>query len=151
VPSGDYAIPLGVADIKRVGTDVTIAALAAAVHHALSAAQMLEEQGISAEVIDVRTVVPLDRDTIVESVAKTGRLIAVDAGPGMCSVASEIAASVAERGFAHLTAPIVRLTAPDVPVPFSPELERLMYPTPECIAGAVRRICSPRMRTVSHA
>lgn len=141
VPEGDYTIPLGVADIKRVGSHVTVVALAAAVHHSLVAAQTLESEGISVEVIDIRTVVPLDRKTILESVAKTGRLVAVDAAPSTCSVASEVVATVAENVFECLKAPVVRLTAPDVPVPFSPNLERLMYPTPEGIAAAARKLC----------
>jgi pyruvate dehydrogenase E1 component beta subunit len=144
VPDGDYTIPLGVAEIKRVGSDVTVVALAAAVHHSLAAAQTLESEGISVEVIDIRTVVPLDRRTILESVAKTGRLVVVDAAPGTCSVASEVAATVAENAFWHLKAPIIRLTAPDVPVPFSPDLERLMYPTAEGIAAATRGLCTRR-------
>lgn len=141
VPEGDYTIALGAADIKRVGSDVTVVALAAAVHHSLAAAQTLESEGISVEVIDIRTVVPLDRKTILESVAKTGRLVAVDAAPGMCSVASEVAATVAENAFEHLKAPVIRLTAPNIPVPFSPYLERLMYPTAERIAAAARELC----------
>ena len=141
VPDGDYTIPLGVADIKRTGTDVTVVTLAAAVHHALAAAKTLEAEGISVEVVDIRSVAPLDRRTILASVAKTGRLIAVDAAPGTCSVASEVSATVAEHAFEHLKAPIVRLTAPDVPVPFSPELERLMYPTAEGIITAARNLC----------
>lgn len=141
VPDGDYTIPLGVADIKRAGSDLTIVALAAAVHHSLAAAQTLESEGISVEVVDIRTVAPLDRRKILESVAKTGRLVVVDPAPGTCSVASEVAATVAENAFEHLKAPIVRLTAPDIPVPFSPDLERLMYPTAEGIAAAARKLC----------
>jgi acetoin:2,6-dichlorophenolindophenol oxidoreductase subunit beta len=146
VPDGDYTIPIGVADIKRVGHDLTIVALAAAVHCSLAAADTLQADGISAEVVDVRTVAPLDRATILESVAKTGRLIVVDPAPGTCSVASEVAATVAERAFHLLKAPVVRLTAPDVPVPFSPELERLMYPTTERIAAAARSVCTDARR-----
>lgn len=142
VPDGDYTIPLGVADVKRTGSDVTVVALAAAVHHSLAAAAVLESEGVSVEVIDLRTVVPLDRKKILESVKKTGRLIVADAAPGTCSVASEVAATIVENAFHHLKAPIVRLTAPDVPVPFSPYLERLMYPTAESIAAAVRKLCS---------
>jgi len=141
VPDEDYVIPLGVADVKRSGSDVTIVTLAAAVHHSLQAARLLEAEGISAEVVDMRTVAPLDRETILGSVCKTGRLIAVDAGPRSCSVASEVAASVAEEAFESLRAPIVRLTAPDLPVPFSPHLERLMYPTTEKIVAAARKLC----------
>jgi pyruvate dehydrogenase E1 component beta subunit len=141
VPDGDYTIPIGVADVKRVGSDLTIVALAGAVHHSLAAGQKLEEDGISAEVIDLRTVVPLDRQTILDSIAKTGRLIVVDPAPGMCSVASEVAATAAEHAFESLQAPVMRLTAPDVPVPFSPALERLMYPTTDGIAAAARKLC----------
>lgn len=144
VPEGDYTVPLGVADIKRFGSDVTVVALAAAVHHSLVAAQILESEGISVEVVDVRTVAPLDRRTIIESVVKTGRLVVVDPAPGTCSVASEVAATVAEHAFERLKAPIIRLTAPDVPVPFSPALERLMYPTSESIAAAARKLCGDR-------
>lgn len=140
VPDGDYTVPIGAADIKHVGSDLTVVALAAAVHHSLAAAQTLESEGISVEVVDLRTVVPLDRRTILESVAKTGRLVVVDPAPGTCSVASEVAATVAENAFEHLKAPIVRLTAPDIPVPFSPDLERLMYPTAESIAAAARKL-----------
>ena len=141
VSDADYTLPIGKADIKRAGSDLTIVALAAAVHHSLDAAKKLESEGISAEVIDLRTVAPLDRATILESVRKTGRLLVVDPAPGMCSVASEVAATAAESVFGSLKAPIVRLTAPDVPVPFSPDLERLLYPTPEKILAAARKLC----------
>jgi pyruvate dehydrogenase E1 component beta subunit len=143
VPEGDDTIPLGVADTKRAGCDLTIVALAAAVHHSVAAAQMLESDGISVEVVDIRTVVPLDWQTILMSVSKTGRLIVVDPAPRTCSVASEVAATVAELAFHELKAPIVRLTAPDIPVPFSHELEQLMYPTAASIANAARKLCRP--------
>lgn len=141
VPEDDYTIPLGVADIKRAGSDLTIVALGAAVHCSLAAAQTLEGEGISVEVVDIRSVVPLDRRTIIQSVSKTGRLVVVDPAPGMCSVASEVAATVAETAFTRLRKPILRLTAPDIPVPFSPALERLMYPTAGRIAAAARELC----------
>lgn len=141
VPEHDYSVPIGVADIKRTGCDLTIVALAAAVHHALAAAEKLETEGLSAEVIDLRSVVPLDRQTILQSVSKTGRLIVVDAGPRTCGVASEVAATVAESAFEQLKRPIVRLTAPDVPVPFSPDLERLLYPTSDRIISAALHQC----------
>jgi len=137
----DYTVPIGRADIKREGSDVTVVALAASVHHSLETAKKLESEGISLEVVDIRTVVPLDRSTILASVRKTGRLVVVDPAPGMCSVASEVAASVAETAFASLKGPVVRLTAPDLPVPFSPDLERLMFPTVEQIAAAARKLC----------
>jgi pyruvate dehydrogenase E1 component beta subunit len=142
VPDGDFTIPLGLCEVKRCGSDITLVALAGAVQHSLAAANTLESEGISAEVVDIRTVIPLDRRTILASVAKTGRLIVVDPAPITCSVASEVAATVAELGFDSLRAPIIRLTAPDVPVPFSPELERLMYPTAESIAAAARTLCT---------
>ncbi|MFC4311607.1 alpha-ketoacid dehydrogenase subunit beta [Steroidobacter flavus] len=141
VPDGDYTVPIGTAAIKRLGSDLTIVALAAAVKRSLEAADLLARQGISAEVVDIRTVVPLDRSTILRSVQKTRRLIVVDPAPLMCSVASEVAATAAEYAFDCLRAPIVRLTAPDVPVPFNPCLEALMYPTVEGIAAAAQALC----------
>lgn len=142
VPEGDYIVPIGKADIKRSGSDVTIVALAAAVRDSLAAARLLENEGISAEVVDLRTVVPLDREAILRSVAKTGRLVVVDPAPLMCSIASEVAATAAQYAFDSLRAPIVRVAAPNVPVPFNPQLERLMYPTVESIADATRRLFS---------
>jgi pyruvate dehydrogenase E1 component beta subunit len=139
VPDGEYTVPIGAADVKREGRDLTIVALAAAVHHSLAAAARLEEWGISAEVIDLRTVVPLDRKTIIDSVARTGHLIIVDAGPRTCGVAAEVAATVSESAFEQLKKPIVRLTSPDVPVPFSADLECLFYPTMEDIVAAACR------------
>jgi pyruvate dehydrogenase E1 component beta subunit len=144
VPAGDYTIPIGLADIKREGSDVTIVAVAAAVNHSLAAAKTLAEQGISAEIVDVRSVVPLDRTTIIKSVVKTGRVIVVDPAPAMCGLSAEVSALVMEHAFDSLKAPAVRLTAPQVPVPFSPSLERTMYPTPESIAAAVRKLCESR-------
>lgn len=140
VPEGDYVIPLGCADIKRVGSEITVVALAASVRHALSAADLLESEGISVEVVDIRCVVPLDRQTILKSVLKTGRLVVVDPAPVTCSVASEVAATVVEHAFGALKAPILRLTAPDVPVPFSPALEAAMFPTIESVARGIRSI-----------
>lgn len=141
VPDEDYALPIGVADRKRTGTDITIVAVAAGVRHSLAAAVVLAAEGISAEVIDVRTVVPLDRQAIVESVCKTGRLLVVDPAPKTCGLAAEVAATVAEEAFEFLKCPITRLTAPDVPVPFSRALEGLMFPTVEGIVMAARRYC----------
>lgn len=140
VPEEHYTVPIGLAEVKRAGCDLTIVALGASTHSSLAAASELEAEGLSAEVVDLRTVVPLDRRTILASVAKTGRLVVVDPAPGMCSVASEVAASVAENAFEKLKGPIIRVTAPDLPVPFSPDLERLLYPTPQTIAGAARKL-----------
>jgi len=138
VPEEDYTIPLGVADIKREGTDATIVALGGMVPRALTAAETLAQEGISAEVLDPRTLVPLDKEAILKSVAKTGRLVVVDMAHKTCSAASEIAAIVAMEGFWDLQAPIQRLAAPNVHIPFSPALEPLCYPTDETIAEAVR-------------
>jgi acetoin:2,6-dichlorophenolindophenol oxidoreductase subunit beta len=140
VPDTDYTVPIGVADVKRTGSDVTIVALGVCVQHSLAAAEALANEGVSVEVVDVRTVSPLDRNTIVTSVAKTGRLIVVDPAPMTCGLAGEIAATVAERAFDHLKAPIVRVVAPDIPVPFSPSLEKLLYPTVEKIIDAVKSL-----------
>jgi acetoin:2,6-dichlorophenolindophenol oxidoreductase subunit beta len=151
VPESEYTVALGQAAVRREGSDLTIVALAAGVQHSLAAAEQLDSEGISAEVIDIRSVAPLDRTTILQSVRRTGRLIAVDAAPGSCSVASEVAATVAEHAFDYLQAPVLRLTAPDVPVPFSPDLERLMYPTAQSIAQAARALsCHSRARRGGH-
>ena len=137
VPEESYTIPMGVADVKREGADVTIVAIGGMVPRALAAAEKLSEEGISAEVVDPRTLVPLDKDAILESVAKTGRLVVVDMAHKTCSAASEIAAIVAMEGFWHLQAPIQRLGTVNVHIPFSPALEPLCYPTAETIADAV--------------
>jgi pyruvate dehydrogenase E1 component beta subunit len=133
----DFLIPLGQADVKREGTDVTIVGVSGGVLHALDAAERLEHEGISAEVIDLRSLVPLDRDTVLASVAKTGRLVVVDPSHRTCSVASEVAAVVSEHGFWDLRAPIQRVTTPDVPIPFSRPLELPLFPNPDKIIAAV--------------
>ena len=138
VPEEDYTIPFGVADIKREGTDATIVAIGGMVPRALAAAEILAEEGISAEVLDPRTLVPLDKGAILKSVAKTGRLVTVDMAHKTCSAASEIAAIVAMEGFWDLQAPIQRLGTVNVHIPFSPALEPLCYPTDKSIAEAVR-------------
>jgi 2-oxoisovalerate dehydrogenase E1 component len=140
VPLEGYAIPFGVADVKRPGGDLTIVATSYAVHHALAAAETLAGEGIDVEVVDPRTLVPLDRDAILESVARTGRLVVVDETHRSCGVASEIAAIVAEEGFDALRGPIRRVAVPDVPIPFSPVLERELEPSAERIAEAVRML-----------
>ncbi len=136
----DYLIPLGVADIKRDGSDVTIVAIAGAVRHALEAAEVLAEEGISAEVVDPRTLVPLDYETIIASVAKTGHLVVVDPAHRTCSAASEISATVAERAFPSLRAPILRVATPDMQVPASSVLVAELFPDAAKIAAAVRRV-----------
>lgn len=134
----DFLVPLGKAAVRRVGTDVTIVSVAGCLLHALPAAEQLAQEGISAEVIDVRSLVPLDKATILASVAKTGRLVVVDYAHRTAGAAAEIAAIVAEEGFATLKAPIQRVTTPDVQIPFSPKLERPLYPNKEKIMAAVR-------------
>lgn len=140
VPDDDYVIPFGQADVKRQGTDVTVVAVAGAVQPALAAAKTLAEDAISCEVVDPRSIVPLDIDTILRSLEKTGRLVVADPCHQMGSVASEIAALVAEHGFWHLQAPIVRVTAPHSHVPFSPVLEAGFYPDEERISTAVKKV-----------
>lgn len=136
----DCLIPIGQADIKRAGSDVTIVSIAGCLPHALAAATILEKEGISVEVIDPRTLVPLDKETLLKSVAKTGRLVIVDNSHRTNSVASEIAAVVAEEGFESLRKPIQRVTTPAVHIPFSAALEKPLYPNPKSIAAAVKRI-----------
>jgi acetoin:2,6-dichlorophenolindophenol oxidoreductase subunit beta len=140
VPEGNEGIPLGVADVKREGDDLTIVAISRMVNQALAAADALSAEGIEVEVIDPRTLSPLDHETILSSVAKTHRLLIVDEDNPRCSAATDIAAMVADRGFDTLDAPIKRVTAPHTPVPFSPPLEQFYVPSPERIANAVREI-----------
>ena len=139
VPDEDYTVPLGQADVKREGSEVTVVAISGAVRAALAAADQLAGEGISVEVVDPRSLVPLDYDTILSSVAKTGRLVVADPSHRTCSPAAEIAATVAEDGFWSLQAPIVRVTTPDTHIPFSPPLEAQLYPGPDRIAEAVRQ------------
>lgn len=136
----DHLVAIGQADIKRVGSDVTVISIAGCLPRALAAAQALEVEGISAEVIDPRTLVPLDTETVLRSVAKTGRLVIVDNSHRTGSVASEIAAVVAEEGFESLRKPIQRVTTPAVHIPYSAVLERPLYPSKDAIVAAVKRI-----------
>lgn len=138
----EFVIPIGKADIKRQGSDVTIVAISAAVQAALEAGEALSAEGISVEVIDPRTLKPLDKPAIFESVAKTGRLIIVENANRICNLGAEISATVCEEGFDLLKAPIVRLCMPDVHAPFSPALEKPLYPRKQEIADAVRRLLS---------
>ena len=140
VPEGDDGIPFGVADIKREGRDVTVVALSRMVHNALAAAEKLADEGIDVEVVDPRTLSPLDEGTILASVAKTHRLVIVDEDNPRCGAAADIAAIVADKGFDTLDAPIKTVTAPHTPVPFSPPLEQFYVPSAERIGEAVRAI-----------
>jgi len=129
VPAEDYIVPLGVADVKREGSDITFVATSSLVQTALGAAKMLEEVGISAEVVDPRTMWPLDEKTITESVRKTSRCIVMDEGYGRYGVAAELAATIQEQCFFDLDAPVKRLCAMHVPIPFSPSLEDSTVPS----------------------
>jgi pyruvate dehydrogenase E1 component beta subunit len=140
VPAEDYAIPLGLADIKRRGRDVTVVAIGATVPKAIKAAERLAAEGVSIEVVDPRTLVPLDIDTILESVSHTGRLVVVDNARLTASAASEIVASVVQTGFGLLKAPPVRVAWADVPVPFSAPLEDRVVVQERDIIAAVSTV-----------
>jgi pyruvate/2-oxoglutarate/acetoin dehydrogenase E1 component len=139
VPENEYTIPLGKADIKKKGEDLTIIAFSRCVLEALNAAKELEERGISAEVIDPRTLVPLDIETIVSSVKKTGRVIIVADDVRSGSITNEIAMQIMENAFDYLDGPIVRVTSPDLPVPFSPILEKQYMVSKDKIIKAVEQ------------
>ena len=136
VPDEAYRIPFGEANVLREGKDLTIVAFGAMVPRAMAAAVMLGKKGIEATVIDPRTTSPLDEDTILESVAETGRLVVVDESPPRCSMAADIAAMVADKGFGSLKAPIKQVTCPHTPPPFAPNLEDEFLPSPERIEAA---------------
>jgi acetoin:2,6-dichlorophenolindophenol oxidoreductase subunit beta len=141
VPDTDYTIPFGVADIKRSGLDVTIVATSSMVQIALAAADLLEKLEISAEVVDPRTTFPLDKETLIASAQKTSRAIVMDEGYERYGVTAELAAVIAEGAFYYLDAPVKRLGAMDVPVPFSPVLEDLTVPTAERVVEVARTLC----------
>ncbi|MHB8522838.1 MAG: alpha-ketoacid dehydrogenase subunit alpha/beta [Limisphaerales bacterium] len=141
VPTGEYFIPFGRASVVREGRDVTVVALALMVSKTLEAGEAMAEEGISVEVIDPRTVAPLDVETILNSVAKTGRLLIVDESFGPCGIGAEIAAQLADRGFDELDAPIRRLNGAHTPTPYSPSLERAVVPDVDAIARAIRALC----------
>src|SRR6266704_469035 len=141
VPEGDYTIPFGVADIKRPGTDITLVATSSMVQVALEAAALLEKVDISVEVIDPRTTFPLDMVTLIESAKKTSRAIVVDEGYERYGVTAEIAAVIAEGAFYYLDAPVKRMGAMDVPVPFSPVLEDLTVPTASSVVEMAKMLC----------
>ena len=140
VPDEDYVIPLGVADVKRQGTDITLIALSSMVQVALGAAKMLEEVGISAEVVDPRTTWPLDEKTLVESVKKTSRCIVIDEGYFRYGVTGELASVIQEQAFFDLDGPVWRLGAMHVPIPFSPPLEDATVPTERQVFDLVRQM-----------
>jgi len=144
VPSEEYTIPLGRADIKRAGEDITIVATSSMVQVALGAAAMLEEIGISAEVVDPRTLWPLDEHTLVESAKKTSRAIVIDEGYARYGTTAELASVIVEGAFFHLDQPVTRLGAMHVPIPFSPPLEDATVPTERSVFDVARALCSKR-------
>jgi pyruvate/2-oxoglutarate/acetoin dehydrogenase E1 component len=146
VPEDEYTIPLGMATVRREGTDVTLVTYAYMVGKSLAVAEQLERGGISCEVIDLRTVDPLDQKTILESVKKTGHIVVVQETWRDCSISSEVAALVSEKALEYLDAPIVRVTAKDVPIPFSPVLEEFVLPNESDIRNAVLQVLN---RTLS--
>jgi pyruvate/2-oxoglutarate/acetoin dehydrogenase E1 component len=141
VPEGEYLIPFGVADIKLPGSDLTIVATSSMVQVALGAAQMLKEIGLSAEVIDPRTTFPLDEHTLIESAKKTSRAIVIDEGYERYGVTAEIASVIADGAFYYLDAPVKRLGAMDVPVPFSPPLEDATVPNEKAVFEIAKTLC----------
>ena len=139
VPEEEYLIPFGQAHISRAGNDVSIVAAGRMVHVALQAAALLEAAGISAEVVDPRTITPLDRETIAQSIGKTGRLVVVDEAPAACGFSGEVVALACEECFDSLDAPPLRICSLHVPNPFSPVLENQMIPTPERVAAEIQK------------
>ncbi len=141
VPEEEYTIPFGVADIKRAGRDITIVATSSMVHVALGAAKILEKVGIEAEVIDPRTTLPLDKETMIVSAKKTSRAIVIDEGYERYGVTAEIASVIANGAFYYLDAPVTRMGAMNVPIPFSPALEDLTVPTENSVAEMAKQLC----------
>ena len=142
VPLEDYVIPFGVADIKRSGTDITLVGTSSMVQVALAAAELLEQIGISAEVVDPRTTLPLDKRTLIDSAIKTSRAIVIDEGYEQYGVTAEIASVIADGAFYYLDAPVKRMGAMNVPIPFSPVLEDLTVPTPEGVMEMAKVLCN---------
>jgi 2-oxoisovalerate dehydrogenase E1 component len=140
VPAGEYFIEFGKASVVRAGQDVTVVALAMMVHKTLQACEILTKEGISVELIDPRTVAPLDIETILNSVAKTGRLLIVDESFAPCGIGAEIAAQLADSGFNELDAPIRRLNGLHTPTPYSPTLENAVVPNVDAIVKAIREL-----------
>jgi len=140
VPEGEYTIPLGEADVKREGKDATVVTMGRMVHFALEAAEKLAQDGVDVEVVDLRSLSPLDEDAVLESVKKTHRLVVVDEDNPRCSMATDIVALVSERAFDYLDAPPRMLTAPHTPVPFSPPLEDYYIPSADKIVSTVKSL-----------
>ena len=147
VPEGDdHIVPIGKALVRKQGTDVTIVTFSICVRHALEAAEQLAKEGISAEVIDLRTIRPLDKQAIIDSVRKTHRLISIEEGWPTAGIGAEIAAIAMEELFDELDAPVVRITGKDVPLPYAANLEKLALPTTQDVVEAARELCQPRSK-----
>jgi 2-oxoisovalerate dehydrogenase E1 component beta subunit len=143
VPEEEYILPIGVADVKREGRDVTAISYGLTLHFCLEAASLLEREGISVEVVDLRTLKPLDRETILNSVRKTGKTLIVHEDNKTGGVGAEVAALIAEEAFDYLDGPVMRLCGPDVPgMPFAPTLEDVFMPSTEKVAEALRRLAA---------
>jgi pyruvate dehydrogenase E1 component beta subunit len=142
IPEEDYVVPIGKAVVRREGADVTIIATLLMMHRSLQVAALLEQEGIHAEVIDPRSLVPFDWETVKTSVAKTGRVVIVEESPKRNGIGAEIAATLAEEMIDHLTAPIKRVAAPNTPAPFAPPMENFYVPSVERIAEGVRQVMS---------
>jgi biotin carboxyl carrier protein len=151
VPEGEYIVPLGSAALARTGTDATIAATGNMVNHALEAAATLAAEGVSCEVLDLRSLVPLDEEALLASVAKTGRLLVVDEAYGTCGVGAELAAVVNERGYRYLRAPVLRLSSLAVSHPFSPVFDERVLPQPSGIVEKVRLLLEGGAAPPTHA
>jgi pyruvate dehydrogenase E1 component beta subunit len=141
VPAGEYTIPLGVADVKREGQDITLVATSSMVHVALESARQLEALGLSAEVVDPRTLLPLDSAALIASAKKTSRVIVIDEGYEQYGVTAELASVIADGAFYYLDAPVKRLGAMNVPIPFSPVLEDLTIPTAGAVVDLAKSLC----------
>jgi pyruvate dehydrogenase E1 component beta subunit len=147
VPEGEHVVPIGVADVKRTGTDITVVASGWMVKKSLAAAEALAKEGISVEVVDPRSLAPLDVNTIINSVKKTGKLVLVDQAPRHSSAAAIIAAEVAEHGFEHLRAPVTMVTALDTSIPYSEPLEEYVLPNEEKIVKAAKAVVAKQAVT----
>ena len=141
VPDDDYSIPFGVADVKQKGEDITLVATSSMVQVALGAAEKLNEIGLSAEVIDPRTLTPLDKETLIDSAKKTSRAIVIDEGYEQYGATAELASVIAVGAFYYLDAPVKRMGAMNVPIPFSPVLEDLTVPTEETVFEMAKTLC----------
>ncbi|MFQ5657620.1 MAG: alpha-ketoacid dehydrogenase subunit beta, partial [Candidatus Methylomirabilales bacterium] len=142
VPVEDYVLPLGQAEVKRDGTDITLITYGAMVQEGLQAVEQMSQQGVEVELVDLRTLYPMDTDTILASVKKTGKVLILHEAPQVCGVGAEIGAIIAQEAFHHLDAPLQRLTAPHTPVPFSAPLEDYYLPNAAKIVAALSDLAS---------